>query len=288
MIMPINIILASDKGYLLGCLAAINSVIQNTAQPERLVFHLITPPTEAPFFESELTTYFPGQAFCVREYYPNQTIQDYVRCKYQPQTLKSENAIFLLYSRLFLKEIFPGLGKVIFLDTDLIVLQDIAELFDSVTFTLDQYFAAVPHFFPAMLHFSKPWVAISELRKFKQTFNAGVLFLDLSVWGEANYQQLYHYLAWEAKYQYRLFQLNDETLLNLMFKDYIHLDRKWNRCGFGNYRWISWFLRKPVSEIGILHWSGGHYKPWSSPNIPYAELWHAYALGKSPTPLRSG
>lgn len=286
--MQINIILASDRGYLFGCLAAINSVIQNTTQPERLVFHIITPPRETSFFESELRAYFPGLAFCVREYHPNPVIQDYVRRKYQPKTLKSENAIFLLYSRLFLKDIFPGLGKVIFLDTDLIVLQDIATLFDSITFTPDDYFAAVPHFYPAIFHFSRPWVAISELRQFKQTFNAGVLFLDLRFWSEATNQQLYSYLAWEAEYNYRLFQLNDETLLNLMFKDYIHLDRKWNRCGFGNYRWISWAIRQPLDKIAILHWSGGHHKPWSSPNIPYADIWHAYALLKSPTNLKIG
>ncbi|AFY62418.1 LPS glycosyltransferase [Synechococcus sp. PCC 6312] len=282
--MPIHLIFALDKSYLFGLITAVNSILQNTASPGRLFLHIITPPTEATFFESEINAYFPHPPFQfrVREYHPNPIIQDYVQRKYQPKSRKSENAIFLLYSRLFLKDIFPDLGKVIFLDTDLIVLQDIAALFDSISFTSEHYFAATPNFFPAIFHFSRPWVAISELRKFKQTFNAGVLFIDLSFWGDQNYQQLYRYLEWEAQYNYRLFQLNDETLLNLMFKDYIHLDRKWNCCGFGNYRWISWALRKPRSEIGILHWSGGHHKPWSSKNIPYAELWHAYALGKSP------
>jgi len=284
--MQINIIFASDKDYLVGCLAAINSVIKNTHHPERLFFHIITPPTEATFFESEIKAAFPDLAlqFRVREYHPNPVIQDYVHRKYRPKTIKKENAIFLLYSRLCLKEIFPDLAKVIFLDTDLVVLQDIAELFDSITFTPEHYFAAVPNFFPAIFHFSRPWVAIPELRQFKQTFNAGVLFLDLRFWGERNDQQLYRYLEWEAQYNYRLFQLNDETLLNLMFKDYIHLDRKWNRCGFGNYRWVSWFLRQPLANIAILHWSGGHHKPWSSRNIPYADLWHRYALGKSNYP----
>lgn len=282
--MPIHLIFALDKGYLFGLVTAINSILQNTASPSRLFLHIITPPSESKFFESEINAYFPHPPFQfhVREYHPNQIIQDYVQRKYQPKSRKSENAIFLLYSRLFLKDIFPDLGKVIFLDTDLIVLQDIAVLFDSISFTAEDYFAAAPNFFPAIFHFSRPWVAISELRKFKQTFNAGVLFIDLSFWGDQNYQQLYRYLAWEAQYNYRLFQLNDETLLNLMFKDYIHLDRKWNCCGFGNYRWISWALRKPRSEIGILHWSGGHHKPWSSENIPYADLWHNYALGKLP------
>ncbi len=280
--MPIHIIFALDQDYFFGLLAAINSVLKNTSQPQRLFFHIITPPNDVTAFEAQIPAYFPEAdfQFRVRPYTPNATIQEYIQAKYQPKSAKSAQALTLLYARLFLKDIFPDLGKVIFLDTDLIVLQDIAALFDSITFSRTAYFAACPHFFPAIFHFAQPWLALKELREFRQTFNAGVLFTDLSYWQDSDYEKLYRYLAWEAKHNYRLFQLNDETLLNLMFKDYIQLERKWNRCGYGNVRAVSWLLKKPLSEIGIIHWSGGHHKPWSSRYIPYAELWHRYALLK--------
>lgn len=277
---PIQVVFALEQGYLFGLLAAVNSVVQNTPRPERLVINIVTPPGEVEFFEAAMDQYFPNRPFQVRvqEYVPNAKIQAYVTAKYRPATPRKANAIYSLYCRLFLRDIFPDLDKVIFLDTDLIVIQDIAELYDAITFSPDLYFAACPHFFPAILHFAKPWVALSELKQFQQTFNAGVLFTDLSFWTKQDYQKLYHYLAWDQEHHYRLFQLNDETILNLMFKDYIHLDRKWNRCGYGNYRLISWFLKKPLADMAVIHWSGGHHKPWSSPNIPYAAVWQEYAL----------
>ncbi len=277
---PIQLVFALEQGYLFGLLAAVNSVVQNATQPERLVINIVVPPTEAEFFATAMDEHFPNRVFQVRirEYVPNAKIQAYVEAKYKPATLRKANAVYSLYCRLFLRDIFPELGKVVFLDTDLIVIQDIAELYDGLDFTPTLYLGACPHFFPAILHFGNPWVARTELRQFKQTFNAGVLFTDLRFWTERDYEQLDRYLAWDQAHKYRLFQLNDETILNLMFKDYVHLDRKWNRCGYGNLAPIAWLLRKPVAEMAVIHWSGGHHKPWSHRNIPYAELWHTYAL----------
>jgi lipopolysaccharide biosynthesis glycosyltransferase len=278
--MKIDIIFSLDSTYLSGLLATVNSIVQNTPQPERLRFNLIIPEGETQFFETQIAKYFPIDCvfkFQIKEYKPSEAIQQYIANKYQPTTQRA-NALYMLFSRLFLNDIFPDLKKVIFLDTDIVVIEDIAKLYDSMDFSEQQYFAAVPHFFPAIFHFSNPFKALRELRQFKKTFNGGVLFTDLSFWSEKYAEKLEYYLNWDKQCGYKLFQLNDETVLNLTFKDYFQLDRRWNRCGFGNMKLISWLLKKDLSEIAIVHWSGGHHKPWNSADIAYGDIWQKYKM----------
>ncbi len=277
--MKIDIIFSLNSAYLFGLLATVNSIVQNTAQPERLCFNLIIPAGETHFFETELAKYFPGDCafeFQIKEFQPSQEIQQYVADKYKP-TPQRTIALYMLFSRLYLNKIFPNLKKIIYLDTDIVVIEDIAKLYDSMDFSAQQYFASCPHFFPAIFHFANPFKAIAELRKFKKTFNAGVLFTDISFWSKEYYQKLSYYLDWDKQCGY-MFQLNDETILNLIFKDYVQLDRRWNRCGFGNTKLITWLLKKDLSEIAIIHWSGGHHKPWKTADILYGDIWQKYKM----------
>jgi lipopolysaccharide biosynthesis glycosyltransferase len=278
--MIIDIAFSVDRTYVCGLLTAMNSIVQNTAQPECLRFNIIIPQGDLLFFKSKLLTAFPECLFTMRikEYKPLPYIKEYVQARYNPISIDKRNALYMLFSRLFIGNVFPDLRKTIYLDTDIVVLGDIAELYDTQEFTEKCYFAAVPHFFPAIFHFANPLRALDELRQIKSTFNAGVLLTDCSFWTEETYRKLRYYLNWEKQFDYRLYQLNDETLLNLMFKNYVQLDRKWNSCGYGNTRLISWFLKKDLRDIAVIHWSGGHHKPWTTKNIPYGDIWRKYAV----------
>jgi lipopolysaccharide biosynthesis glycosyltransferase len=164
------------------------------------------------------------------------------------------------------------------LDADVIVLGDITDLYaQGDRLTEIAYLGAVPQFFPAPLYFSNPFKVWSEVRQFKKTFNSGVLLTDLRFWQAEVYSRLQYYLDLDAQYGYRLYHLGDETVMNLMFKqDYVPLDSSWNRCGYGNARVVTWFLPSDLSQIKIIHWSGGHHKPWRSKNIRFGELWYQY------------
>jgi lipopolysaccharide biosynthesis glycosyltransferase len=280
--MIIDIAFSVNKFYMCGLLTVMNSVVKNTAHPESLRFNIIIPQGELFLFESKLLAAFPESLFTVRvqEYEPLPYIEEYVQAKYRPINVDKKNAIYMLFSRLFVGDVFPDIKKTIYIDTDVIVLGDIAELYNAQEFTEQLYFAAVPNFFPAIFHFTNPFKAFEELRQIKSTFNAGVLFTDFSFWTKETYQKLRYYLNWEKQFDYQLYQLNDETLLNLMFKDYIQLDRKWNRCGYGNIRLVSWLLKRDLRDTAVIHWSGGHHKPWSSKNIPYEDVWRKYAMSQ--------
>lgn len=277
--MKLDIAFALNKGIVVALLAAMNSVAQNTPRPERLRFNITVPPDEVQLFEEQIQGFFPNPAFewRVRSFTPPQFMKDYIHGKFEPMTETRRASRYMQYARLFLQDIFEDVTKVLYLDADVVVLGDVATLFETVEFTPSHYFAAVPHFYPAIFQFGNPFKALQEMLAFKQSFNSGVLFTDYTYWNEDTEKILHHYLNWDAACQYGMLNRGDETLLNVMFKDYIQLDRSWNRCGYGNMRPIAWLLKKPLSQINVIHWSGGHHKPWKTRDITYGHIWQQYA-----------
>ena len=277
--MKYDIAFALNKGIIVALLAAMNSVVKNTAKPEQLRFNITVPPDEVAFFEGQIEQFFAQPVFewRVRPFTPPQFMADYIHGKFEPMTPTRRVSRYMQYARLFLQDIFEGVTKVLYLDADVVVLGDVATLFETVEFTPSRYFAAVPHFYPAVFQFGNPIKAMPEMRAFKQSFNSGVLFTDYTYWNEETDRILHHYLNWDAECKYGMLNRGDETLLNVMFKDYIQLDKSWNRCGYGNMGLVARLLKKPLSEINVLHWSGGHHKPWKNPKIVYGDIWQKYA-----------
>jgi lipopolysaccharide biosynthesis glycosyltransferase len=278
--MVVDIAFSLNRSIAVGLLAVMNSIQQNTPSPQRLRFNIAVRPEEHDYFHQLLSRHFPETNFAWRlaQFEPPAYLADYLNQKFKPATATQQNSRYMQYARLFLASLFPDVTKVIYLDVDTIVLDDITALFDGTNLTEARYLAAVPQLFPAMGYFNKPWRAWSEISAFEQAFNSGLLVTDLSHWTDPTYTRIRHYLDWDRQYNYRMLNLGDETLLNLVFKQYLHLDPRWNRCGYGNLRPIAWLLKKNLKEIGMIHWSGGHHKPWHSPNITYGSIWRQYAI----------
>jgi lipopolysaccharide biosynthesis glycosyltransferase len=277
--MTYDIAFALNKGIVVALLAAMNSVASNAANPQRVRFNIAVPPEEVEFFEAQISDFFGNPAFTwrVRPFTPPQFMQDYIHAKYEPMTPTRRVSRYMQYARLFLNDIFGDVTKVLYLDADVVVLGDVATLFETVEFTPSRYLPPCPIFYPAIFQFGNPVKALGELLAFKQSFNSGVLFTDFTYWNEATDDILHHYLNWDAACNHGMLNRGDETLLNVMFKDYIQLDRSWNRCGYGNMQPLARLLKKPLEAISVIHWSGGHHKPWKNPKIVYGEIWQTYA-----------
>lgn len=274
-----DIVFSMNHNIMVGLLAAMNSVVQNTRQPKQVRFNIVVPPDERSLFEQRIAEFFPNPRFQWRlgTFEPPQFLQDYVKNKFGATSPARRISRYMQYAPFFLPDIFADVSKGLYLDGDVVVLGDVAALFESVEFSRDRYFAAVPHFFPSVFYFSNPFKAMHEIRAFNKSFNGGVFFIDYTYWGEATLQRLRHYLDWDASHNYRIMNLAVEPLLNVMFKDYIQLDGSWNRCGYGNVRLLGWLLKKPLKDINVIHWSGGHHKPWKTRRIVYGHIWRQYA-----------
>ncbi len=295
--MPVDIAFSLNRTLQKPLLVVINSILQNTTWPaanspanpdDQLRFNILVPPGDQSFFEDQIQVAFGDfttsaaqkAIFRVREFTPPDFLKHYLDSKFKEQRPDRRISRYMQYARFFLKPMFPDVTRVIYLDGDTLVLGDVRELFTQGShLTPETYLAAVPQLFPAMFYFSNPFKIWSDLRQFKNTFNSGVLLTDLSFWSEQTYDALRHYFAIDAKNDYKLFNLGDETVFNLIFKrTYLELDQKWNCWGYGQPHWISRLLtiKCNLKTVKIIHWSGGHHKPWQSDRVTYSDLWRSY------------
>ncbi|MEL6249056.1 MAG: glycosyltransferase [Cyanobacteria bacterium J06627_15] len=278
--MKIDVAFSINRSLALPLMATINSIVQNAAQPDDLRFNIIMPPGARSIFQEKIDTAFPDRRpqFRLTEYLPPDYMRNYLDAKFKATDPARKNSRYMQYSRLFFKFALPDVTRVIYFDADIIVLGDVADLYaQGERLSASQYVGAVPQNFPALGYFGNPIKGWAEIKQFKKTFNSGVLLTDLRFWTDETYERLRHYLDWDAENDYKLFNLGDETVMNLMFKrDYLPLDTNWNRCGYGNTKLITWLFDQDANGMNAIHWSGGHHKPWRSKGIPFVDLWESY------------
>lgn len=169
------------------------------------------------------------------------------------------------YQRLALADLLPQtIEKVIYLDCDIVVRQDISELWHQLK-NLESI-AAVENFSP------KPSLEL-ELKR-KGYFNAGVLGVNLNYWREHDVKsQMIDFLNSDAKTIHL-----DQCALNNQFRNsWLRLDLKWNvqadifgviekyydeTCGYTKQGLIN-----ASKNPAIVHFIGKQ-KPW---------MWHCYS-----------
>lgn len=175
--------------------------------------------------------------------------------------------------RLWLPEILAGRNRAIYVDTDTLVLGDVAELFAQPTG--ESGLAAKPLISPGFKTFrraARSWRAeLPERGELGagdnwRVFNAGVLVLDLVRLRENGLCQR----AVEAVLRYGW---NDNLALSWAVRDgFSHLPAEWNV-----------FVGQDHAAIAgprLVHWIGER-KPWNA-EVPLGDLWKAYAQPPAP------
>lgn len=282
--MLIDIAFSVNQALIMPVLTAINSIWCNASQPDQLRFNIAVPPSEAGVFNAAWQQYLPLLPIRVKEYLPPAYMQAYLDARFRERSPARRLSRYMQYSRIYLHDAFNDLEQVIYFDGDTLTLGDIGELAAvGQQLTRDRYVAFAPHTFPGIFYFDNIFspIAWREALQMQQTFNSGVMLTNFKYWTDATYARIQDYLDLDRQYGYKFLNLGDEGLLNIVFKDYLALDRRWNRCGYGNHPWLVYFLRQPLERISVLHWSGGFGKPWDSPRVIYAEQWQRY------NPMRS-
>lgn len=165
------------------------------------------------------------------------------------------NTSLFTYARFLFPDIFPGLGKVLYIDVDTLVLGDLAELY-STPLSGNLIAAALGR---GASTFDHSW----EAKIFKDLglpgdtlyFNAGILVLDLDRWRKEKFAG--RCMTYAAKYP-ELCTFWDQTIMNtLLVGRFAQFDRKWNQQFNGP--------DKSYVKEGILHYCGPD-KPWAFTN----------------------
>lgn len=169
------------------------------------------------------------------------------------------------YFRLFLPELYPQYNKVLYLDSDIIVLGDISKLYNTHMGT--NLVAAAPD---DIIQYNKVFQDYAELvvgvAKYKHYFNAGVLLMNLDALRKFNFQEKFLYLLEKVKFSVA----QDQDYLNRLCKGRVTLiSHDWDVMPYVNTD------TKP-EDIKLIHYNFA-YKPWHFEDVTYNEYFWKYA-----------
>ncbi len=192
------------------------------------------------------------------------------------------------YYRFFIPEIFKEYDKVLYLDCDMLILDDVAKLLN--TNLEDKYIAAVRDVemyracyndYYYMSNWTKYLKNTLKINNTSGYFQAGVMLFDINKLNAFNFR---------TKCIDFLSKINptyvDQCIMNHVLQEHIkYLDYEWN---------VLWHLpfcvkieqqlpisvyrkyKKSITNPKIIHYAG-EIKPWKKPEAPLADLWWKYA-----------
>lgn len=167
------------------------------------------------------------------------------------------------YFRLYIPELYPQYDKAVYIDSDTVVLADVADLYNEDLG--DNLLGGVPdgavQTVPIFQEYVEKVVGVIDYNNY---FNAGILVMNLKELREFKLQEKFLYLLEKVKFEVA----QDQDYLNRICKGRVKLlDFAWNRMPV---------MGEQNSEIKLVHYNLG-FKPWHFDNVPYQEYFWKYA-----------
>ena len=169
------------------------------------------------------------------------------------------------YFRLFIANLYPQYNKAIYLDSDIVVLGDIAELYNQDIG--DNLIAAAPddviQTIKVFQEYAEKVVGVADYRNY---FNAGILLMNLDEFRKYNFQNKFLYLLETIKFTVA----QDQDYLNRLCKGKVKIiDKAWDTMPVGTGT-------LEEKDLKIIHYNLAD-KPWHYDNIKYKEYFWKYA-----------
>uniref|UniRef100_A0A0E0IDR6 Hexosyltransferase n=1 Tax=Oryza nivara TaxID=4536 RepID=A0A0E0IDR6_ORYNI len=283
----------------LGAAVVVNSTIIHAKTPENHVFHIVTDKLNYAAMRMWFLENSQGKAAI-----EVQNIEDFtwLNSSYSPVLKQLESQFMINYYfktqqdkrdnnpkfqnpkylsilnhlRFYLPEIFPKLNKVLFLDDDIVVQQDLSALWsidlkgkvNGAIQTCGETF----HRFDRYLNFSNPLIAKNFERR-ACGWAYGMNMFDLSEWRKRNITDVYHY--WQEQNEHRLLWKLGTLPAGLVtfWNQTFPLDHKWHLLGLGYKPNVN---QKDIEGAAVIHYNGNR-KPWLEIAMAkYRKYWSKY------------
>src|SRR5690606_25321038 len=197
----INIALCSDENYIKYCCTVISSIVSNTQNLEKIKFHILTP---------GLSSQTKNR---IKEWGKTTKINITINTANTDEFKNINTGRFSTSALLRLnieKYLPPNINKLIYLDSDVIILDDIAKIY--MQGLEENTIAAVLDLATDQNH------SYSLLNNNNNYFNSGVLIIDMEKWKKLNILKKSLDILNSKKLKYP-----DQDALNLIF------DGQWKR-----------------------------------------------------------
>ncbi|KZV47368.1 putative galacturonosyltransferase-like 7-like [Dorcoceras hygrometricum] len=192
----------------------------------------------------------------------------------------------LNYARNYLAELLePCVKRVIYLDSDLVVVDDISKLWKT---SLGRKTIGAPEYCHANFtryftsHFWSGFAGVFSGRR-PCYFNTGVMAIDLANWRRLGYTHLIErWMEIQKTSTHRIYELGSLPPYLLVFAGKVApIDHRWNQHGLGGDNVRGSCRDLHPGPVSLLHWSGSG-KPWlrldSHHPCPLDSLWSPFDL----------
>ncbi len=173
--------------------------------------------------------------------------------------------------RFSLASLLPDIDKLIFLDADLILNADIANLW---SIDVENYYMACSPVFEGVLDAYQQKLDIPLNYRY---CNTGVMLCNLKKWREDNIEPFFFTNA--KKYRDVCEFLDQDILNTVLYSKILYLDYKFNFIP-DEELWYPEIYSKNLDKIPknpeIIHWAGPR-KPWNNTFVKYFEIYRKYA-----------
>ncbi|KAF1880549.1 hypothetical protein Lal_00011608 [Lupinus albus] len=271
----VHVAITLDLQYLRGSIAAVHSILQHSQCPGNIFFHFLLTQTN---LESLVRSTFPELKFKVYYFHP-EIVENLISSSVR-QALEQP----LNYARNYLPDLLEScVHRVIYLDSDLVVVDDIEKLW---TTSLGGSTIGAPEYCHA--NFTKYFTAAFwSDRRFSAAFagrrpcyfNTGVMVIDLVKWRRVGYTRRIE--RWmEIQKVRRIYELGSLPPFLLVFAGHVApIEHRWNQHGLGGDNVRGSCRDLHAGPVSLLHWSGSG-KPWlrldSKRPCPLDALWAPY------------
>lgn len=273
----VHVAITLDFEYLRGSIAAVHSILQHSSCPESIFFHFLVSDTG---LKTLVGSTFPQLKFKVY-YFDPEIVRKLISTSVR-QALEQP----LNYARNYLADILEEcVGRVIYLDSDLVVVDDVSKLWST---SLGEKTIGAPEYCHA--NFTKYFTTgFWSNRQYSKIFakrnpcyfNTGVMVIDLGKWRQSGYtKQIERWM--EIQKSDRIYELGSLPPFLLVFAGYVApIDHGWNQHGLGGDNVKGSCRDLHPGPVSLLHWSGSG-KPWlrldSKEACPLDALWAPYDL----------
>ncbi|PUZ37601.1 hypothetical protein GQ55_9G132200 [Panicum hallii var. hallii] len=283
----VHVAMTLDASYLRGTMAAVLSVLRHASCPESIFFHFVAsaaaPGATAGELRATVRASFPSLAFRVYPFADEARVAGLISTSIRGALDRPLN-----YARSYLASTLPPcVRRVVYLDSDVVLTDDIAALAatplpgEEAAVAAPEYCGAnfTAYFTPGF--WASPALSSVFAGRRACYFNTGVMVLDLARWRRAGYTaQIEEWM--ELQKRVRIYELGSLPPFLLVFAGRIaSVDHRWNQHGLGgdNYRGLCRGLH--AGAVSLLHWSGKG-KPWDRLDAgrpcPLDAVWAKYDL----------
>ncbi len=270
---------STDDNYAAYCGVLLKSVIEN-GSPENNYDIVV--------LEEKLSAANKSKLISLAENHPNVSIRFYNVAHLMGNKSFHLCAHFTIatYYRMFVASVFQNYSKIIYLDIDTIVLEDIAELYR--TDMSDRLIAAVRDYGVMAKIKSGRYEPVEYFQEkigvqdpFSEYFQAGVLVFNISEMKRRNIEEKLIKTAQENKFYY----VDQDVLNKVCYGRVVFLDSAWNTVtDAGRKRgmlplipakfYLQW--QEDRKHPKIIHYCSNE-KPWNAPYSDLTEYWWRYA-----------